>query len=50
MYLRRAARNSTNGSDSIVETKIDPKDIGEIVEGQEVKISLTAYDPPDLEG
>lgn len=33
------------GSDLIVETKIDPKDIGEIVEGQEVKISLTAYDP-----
>ena len=33
------------GSDLIVETKIDPKDIGEIIEGQEVKISLTAYDP-----
>lgn len=33
------------GSQLIVETKIDPKDIGEIVEGQEVKISLTAYDP-----
>ena len=33
------------GSDLIVETKIDPKDIGEIVTGQEVKISLTAYDP-----
>ena len=29
----------------IVETRIDPKDIGEIVEGQDVKISLTAYDP-----
>ena len=33
------------GSDLIVETRIDPKDIGEIVIGQEVKISLTAYDP-----
>lgn len=33
------------GSDLIVETKIDPKDIGEIVLGQDVKISLTAYDP-----
>ena len=33
------------GSKLIVETKIDPKDIGEIVEGQEVKISLTAYNP-----
>ena len=33
------------GSDIIVETKIDPKDIAEIVEGQDVKISLTAYDP-----
>lgn len=33
------------GSDLIVETKIDPKDIGEIVLGQEVKISLTAYNP-----
>lgn len=33
------------GSDLIVETEIDPKDIGEIVLGQEVKISLTAYDP-----
>ena len=33
------------GSDLIVETRIDPKDIGEIVEGQDVKISLTAYDP-----
>lgn len=31
------------GSDLIVETKIDPKDIGEIVLGQSVKISLTAY-------
>ena len=30
-------------SDLIVETKIDPKDIGEIVLGQSVKISLTAY-------
>ena len=28
-----------------METRIDPKDIAEIVEGQDVKISLTAYDP-----
>lgn len=33
------------GSDLIVETRIDPKDIAEIIEGQNVKISLTAYDP-----
>jgi adhesin transport system membrane fusion protein len=33
------------GSDLIVETRIDPKDIAEIVIGQGVKISLTAYDP-----
>ena len=33
------------GSDIIVETQIDPKDIAEIIEGQDVKISLTAYDP-----
>ena len=33
------------GSELIVETKIDPKDIADIVVGQEVKISLTAYDP-----
>ena len=33
------------GSDLIVETQIDPKDIGEIIMGQDVKISLTAYDP-----
>lgn len=33
------------GSKLIVETRIDPKDIAEIVEGQDVKISLTAYDP-----
>ena len=33
------------GSDLIVESKIDPKDIADIVIGQEVKISLTAYDP-----
>ncbi len=33
------------GSDIIVEAKIDPKDIAEIIVGQEVKISLTAYDP-----
>lgn len=29
----------------IVETEIDPKDIAEIILGQEVKISLTAYNP-----
>ena len=33
------------GSELIVETKIDPKDIADIVVGQEVKVSLTAYDP-----
>jgi len=33
------------GSDLIVETRIDPKDIADIVIGQNVKISLTAYDP-----
>ena len=33
------------GSKLIVETKIDPKDIADIVVGQEVKVSLTAYDP-----
>jgi adhesin transport system membrane fusion protein len=33
------------GSDLIVETRINPKDIGELAVGQEVKISLTAYDP-----
>ena len=33
------------GSALIVETQIDPKDIGEINLGQDVKISLTAYDP-----
>lgn len=33
------------GSDLIVETQIDPKNIGEIILGQDVKISLTAYDP-----
>jgi adhesin transport system membrane fusion protein len=32
------------GSDLIVETKIDPKDIADIVLGQDVKISLTAFD------
>lgn len=31
------------GSDLIVESKVDPKDIAEIAIGQEVKISLTAY-------
>ena len=33
------------GSDLIVETQIDPKDIADLAIGQEVKISLTAYDP-----
>jgi len=33
------------GSNLIVEAQIDPKDIAEIVIGQAVKISLTAYDP-----
>ena len=33
------------GSELLVETKIDPKDIAKIIEGQDVKISLTAYDP-----
>ena len=33
------------GSELIVETKIAPKDIADIIIGQEVKISLTAYDP-----
>jgi adhesin transport system membrane fusion protein len=33
------------GSAIIVETQIDPKDIAKIIEGQDVKISLTAYDP-----
>lgn len=33
------------GSDLIVETRIDPKDIADIIIGQDVKISLTAYDP-----
>jgi adhesin transport system membrane fusion protein len=33
------------GSELIVETKIEPKDIAEIVVGQEVKVSLSAYDP-----
>ena len=32
------------GSDLIVETRINPKDIAELVIRQEVKISLTAYD------
>lgn len=34
-----------SGTDLIVETKIDPKDIAEIGLGSEVKISLTAFDP-----
>jgi len=33
------------GSELIVETQIDPKDIADIVIGQDVQISLTAYDP-----
>lgn len=33
------------GSDLIVETMIDPKDIADLIVGQDVKISLTAYDP-----
>ena len=33
------------GSDIIVETRVDPKDIADIIIGQDVKISLTAYDP-----
>ena len=33
------------GSDLIVETRINPKDIADIIIGQDVKISLTAYDP-----
>ena len=33
------------GTDLIIESKINPKDIAEIVIGQDVKISLTAYDP-----
>ena len=32
------------GTDLIVETRIDPKDIAEIIIGQDVKIALTAYD------
>ena len=32
------------GSDLIVWARVDPKDIAEIVIGQDVKISLTAYD------
>lgn len=32
------------GSDLIVEALIDPKDIADIVIGQDVKVSLTAYD------
>lgn len=33
------------GSDLIVETKVDQKDIADIIVGQDVKISLSAYDP-----
>jgi adhesin transport system membrane fusion protein len=32
------------GADLIIEARVDPKDIAEIVIGQDVKISLTAYD------
>ena len=32
------------GSDLIIETRINPKDIADIVIGQDVKISLTTYD------
>jgi adhesin transport system membrane fusion protein len=34
-----------SGEDLIVEAKIDPKDIANIVVGNPVKVSLTAYDP-----
>lgn len=34
-----------SGTELIVETKIDPKDIAEIALGSKVKISLTAFDP-----
>ena len=37
------------GSDIIVEAKIDPKDIAEIVVGQEVKISLLLTIRQDME-
>ena len=33
------------GEDLIVEARIDPKDIADVVVGDRVKISLTAYDP-----
>ena len=33
------------GSELIVEAQINPKDIADIIVGQEVKVSLTAYDP-----
>lgn len=33
------------GSDLIVETRINPKDIADIDMGHDVKVSLTAYDP-----
>lgn len=33
------------GEDLIVEAQIDPKDIADVVVGDSVKISLTAYDP-----
>ena len=43
--IQEALEIVPTGSELIVETKIDPKDIADIVLGQEVKISLTAYDP-----
>lgn len=33
------------GTELIIETQINPKDIADIVIGQDVKVSLTAYDP-----
>ena len=44
-FRRCIVRDVPTGSELIVETRIDPIDIGEIVQGQPVKISLTAYDP-----
>ena len=38
------ARNCSHGFRLIVETRINPKDIADIVIGQDVKISLTTYD------
>lgn len=36
------------GTKLIVETRIDPKDIADLIVGNEVKISLTAYNPNDF--